>query len=65
MIQPPLGLFAAYGIELKYMIVDAASLSVRPIAGVILHQTAENIVSNVDLSDNSWANYVALRAIGL
>ena len=65
MIQPPLGLFAAYGIELEYMIVDAESLQVRPIADLLLQQAAGSIVSDVEFGDISWSNELALHVIEL
>jgi carboxylate-amine ligase len=38
---PALGVFQAYGIELEYMIVEARSLDVRPLAPALLRGAAE------------------------
>ncbi len=65
MTQPPLGLFAAYGVELEYMIVDAQTLAVRPISDLLLQQVAGSIVSDVELDDISWSNELALHVIEL
>src|SRR5690606_13107492 len=65
MTQQPLGLFAAYGVELEYMIVDRSSLSVRPVADKLLQSMAGEIVSDVELGDISWSNELALHVIEL
>ncbi len=65
MTQQPLGLFAAYGVELEYMIVDTRSLSVRPISDRLLQSIAGEIVSDVELGDLSWSNELALHVIEL
>lgn len=65
MTQQPLGLFAGYGVELEYMIVDARSLSVRPIADQLLKSVAGEVVSDVELGDISWSNELALHVIEL
>lgn len=40
MSSSPLSLFSAFGIELEYMIVDAQSLDVRPIADEVMQLEA-------------------------
>lgn len=45
--KPALGLFAAWGIEIEYMIVDRTSLDVRPLADVALRDFA-------GAKDGSW-----------
>lgn len=65
MKQQPLGLFAAYGVELEYMIVDSRSLRVSPIADQLLQSVAGEIASDVELGDISWSNELALHVIEL
>jgi glutamate---cysteine ligase / carboxylate-amine ligase len=65
MTQQPLGLFAAYGVELEYMIVDAHSAAVRPITDVVLQNVAGSVVSDIELGDISWSNELALHVIEL
>lgn len=65
MTQQPLGLFAAYGVELEYMIVDRHALSVRPICDRLLQSVAGEIVSDVELDNLSWSNELALHVVEL
>ncbi len=65
MTRQPLDLFAAYGVELEYMIVDSDSLRVRPISDQLLQSIAGEIVSDVELGDISWSNELALHVIEL
>jgi carboxylate-amine ligase len=61
-----LHLFEAFGIELEYMIVDAETLNVRPIADTIL--AAENggeITSDVEFPDVTWSNELVRHVIEL
>ncbi len=60
-----LGLFAGYGVELEYMIVDAESLDVRPIADQLLAAEAGQIVSDVELGPVAWSNELVLHVIEL
>jgi len=60
----PLGLWEGYGIELEYMIVDAATLDVRPVADRLLASVAgEEGASDVDRGPLSWSNELALHVI--
>jgi gamma-glutamyl:cysteine ligase YbdK (ATP-grasp superfamily) len=61
----PLSLFQAYGVELEYMIVDARSLSVRPIADQVLEAAAGRIASEVESGEIAWSNELALHVIEL
>jgi gamma-glutamyl:cysteine ligase YbdK (ATP-grasp superfamily) len=61
----PLSLFQAYGVELEYMIVDGASLAVRPIADRVLEAAAGHITSEVELGEIAWSNELALHVIEL
>lgn len=60
-----LGLFQGYGVELEYMIVDAESLDVRPIADQLLAAEAGSIVSDVELGPVAWSNELVLHVIEL
>lgn len=58
--EKPLGLFEAYGIELEYMIVDAQSLDVRPIADVVLSASGD-----VEREHTAWSNELVLQVVEL
>jgi carboxylate-amine ligase len=60
-----LSLFEAYGIELEYMLVDAGTLNVTPIADRLLQAEAHALVSDVKRSDITWSNELALHVIEL
>jgi carboxylate-amine ligase len=53
-----LRLFQAFGVELEYMIVDADSLDVRPIADELLRDGAgaTEYVDEVEAEDICWSN---------
>jgi gamma-glutamyl:cysteine ligase YbdK (ATP-grasp superfamily) len=59
----PLKLFEGIGIELEYMIVDAESLSVRPIADELLKSVGGGYDLQVDLGPIAWSNELALHVI--
>lgn len=69
----PYTLFEAVGVELEYMIVDRASLDVRPIADKLLLQAAIEAHSSLDGDQPSdfefegavWSNELALHVIEL
>lgn len=61
----PLSLFAAYGVELEYMIVDAASLDVRPIADEVFRAVVGEITGEYETPEISWSNELALHVIEL
>lgn len=60
-----LHLFEGFGVELEYMIVDAESLSVRPITDQVMHAVAGEYVSEFDLGEISWSNELALHVVEL
>lgn len=62
---PAFHLFQRFGVELEYMIVDARSLAVLPIADRVLHAVAGQYLSEVDLGRVSWSNELALHVIEL
>ncbi len=63
MTRPPLPLFAACGIELEYMIVDAASLDVKPIADDLLTAAAGELTGDYENGPIGWSNELALHVI--
>lgn len=60
-----LHLFAGYGIELEYMIVDRDSLDVRPVTDLLLKQVAGTIVNEVEVGPLCWSNELVLHVIEL
>lgn len=60
-----LGLGMAFGIELEYMIVDRATLAVRPIADKLLAAFADGSPVDVDRGATAWSNELALHVIEL
>ena len=62
-MSPPLRLFDGFGVELEYMIVDAASLDVRPIADELLASVGGGYEMEVELGPVAWSNELALHVI--
>ncbi len=65
MARPALGWFDAFGVELEYMIVDAAGLSVRPIADELLKREAGELASDVERGPITWSNELVLHVVEL
>ena len=63
MNHQPLRLFEGIGIELEFMIVDAETLSVRPIADELLKLVGGGYDQEVELGDVAWSNELALHVI--
>ncbi|PLX97484.1 MAG: glutamate--cysteine ligase [Desulfuromonas sp.] len=61
----PLSLFAGFGIELEYMIVDCADLHVRPVSDKVLEQVAGVIVNEVEVGELCWSNELVLHVLEL
>ncbi|MDH4109593.1 MAG: glutamate-cysteine ligase family protein [Gammaproteobacteria bacterium] len=61
--REPLHLFQAFGIELEYMIVSSADLSVRPIADELLKLVGGGYEMEVELGPVAWSNELALHVI--
>lgn len=57
--------FAAYGIELEYMIVDRQTLSVLPVADELLRLAAGSYVSEVQMGALAWSNELVLHLVEL
>ncbi|MBX3413188.1 MAG: glutamate--cysteine ligase [Pirellulales bacterium] len=64
-IAAPLSLFTAFGIELEYMIVDARTLDVRPIADELIRAATGEITSETDQGGISWSNELVLHVVEL
>lgn len=60
-----LRLFDAYGVELEYMIVDAASLAARPLAARLLVDGAGVVQSEVEHGPISWSNELVSHVLEL
>ena len=61
-----LHLFDAFGIELEYMIVDATTLDVRPIADRVLQQLGGGeITADVTIGPITWSNELAGHVLEL
>ncbi|MGE0172724.1 MAG: glutamate-cysteine ligase family protein [Oligoflexales bacterium] len=58
-----LHLFEGYGIELEYMIVDRATLKVRPICDKILEDVAGEPTSDIELGEVAWSNELVMHVI--
>lgn len=65
----PLGLFAAFGIEMEYMIVDRESLDVRPVCDELFRLASGETVGEVEPDGPegtvSWSNELALHVVEL
>jgi gamma-glutamyl:cysteine ligase YbdK (ATP-grasp superfamily) len=57
--------FSRFGVELEYMIVDAQSLSVRPIADELLCPAAGDLSGGVDRGDIHWSNELVAHVVEL
>lgn len=60
-----LSLFAAFGIELEYMIVDGKRLSIRPIADRILVDRDGDPVADLEFGAIAWSNELVNHVIEL
>jgi carboxylate-amine ligase len=61
----PLHLFDAFGVELEYMVVDAATLDVRPIVDRLFEQVTGETVSDVEHGDIDWSNELVRHVVEL
>jgi len=59
---PPLAAFSGYGIELEYMIVDAESLAIRPLAGQLLEALAAKD-SQAGRDGIGWSNELVRHVV--
>lgn len=58
-----LGLFEGYGVELEYMIVDAETLDVRPIADRVIAAEHGSIDNEIERGAFAWSNELARHVI--
>lgn len=61
----PLGLFEGFGIELEYMIVDAETLDVAPIADRLIEAEAGRLENEIERGAFAWSNELARHVIEL
>src|SRR5215470_14375754 len=60
-----LHLFAAHGVEVEYMLVDAETLDVAPAADRLLEAAAGELVEEFANGEIAWNNELALHVIEL
>jgi len=60
-----LGLFEGYGVELEYMIVDAETLDVRPIADRLIAAEHGSLENEIERNGFAWSNELARHVIEL
>jgi gamma-glutamyl:cysteine ligase YbdK (ATP-grasp superfamily) len=58
-----LGLFEGYGVELEYMIVDAETLDVRPLADRVIATEHGSIEKEIERGAFAWSNELVLHVI--
>lgn len=61
----PYSLFSCFGVELEYMLVDRATLDVRPIADRLLARVEGTTTSDVEFGTLAWSNELVLHVIEL
>src|SRR5210317_42164 len=60
-----LGLFAGFGVELEYMIVDRDTLAILPVADLVLKEVAGEMVNEVERGAVRWSNELVLHVLEL
>ena len=60
-----LGLFEAYGVEIEVMIVDRATLDVKPVCDALLAGVAGEPTADLVLGDVTWSNELTLHVLEL
>lgn len=61
----PLPLFAGYGIELEYIIVDRDQLDVLPVTDQVLKHVAGEYTSEIERGAVAWSNELVMHVIEL
>lgn len=61
----PLALFEGVGVELEYMIVDAQTLAVRPVADAILRDADGTPCGSLEVGQMGWSNELVAHVIEL
>lgn len=59
------GLFERFGVELEYMIVDAETLDVRPVADDLIRRESGRLDGDVSRGRLEWSNELSLHLIEL
>jgi gamma-glutamyl:cysteine ligase YbdK (ATP-grasp superfamily) len=62
-MSPARPAFSAFGIELEYMIVDRATLAVRPIADRLLRDDAGGCVNELPRGTLAWSNELVMHLV--
>ncbi len=62
---PGYSLFERVGVEIEYMIVDAASMDVRPLADELLRAAAGDYVNEHEADDLTWSNELVVHVFEL
>ncbi len=57
--------FAAYGVEIEYMVVDRTSFAVRPVVDELFRRATGRIVGDHEDGAVSWSNELALHVLEL
>lgn len=65
LVPSPLHAFTGYGIELEYMIVDAASLKVQALADRLLIDSQGQVVNELERGELAWSNELVAHVIEL
>ncbi|MBU0909017.1 MAG: glutamate--cysteine ligase [Proteobacteria bacterium] len=58
-------IFAGFGVELEYMIVNKDSLDILPAADELLLAAAGRVQNEVEMDDFAWSNELALHVVEL
>ncbi len=64
-MSAPLRLFQGFGIELEYMIVDAATLDPKPISDRLLEAAAGRLTGDYEDGPIAWSNELVMHLIEL
>jgi gamma-glutamyl:cysteine ligase YbdK (ATP-grasp superfamily) len=60
-----LGLFEGYGVEIEYMLVDARTLDVLPVADAVLRAASGEVVDELEAGELCWSNELVLHLVEL
>jgi glutamate---cysteine ligase / carboxylate-amine ligase len=65
MIKNSLPIFAGYGVELEYMIVNCDDLAIFPLSDQLIHDVTGKYVGDVEFEQIAWSNELVLHVIEL
>lgn len=63
--KEPLHLFAGFGVEMEYMIVNRDTLEVLPITDKLIYDEVGAYVSDVEFGEIAWSNELVLHVVEL